>query len=241
MAAPRGGMLLPSPDGPRGPLGKRGAQVSETAATYSVEVADRIRDDIIKGQLAFGSRLTLAELAARYESGQMPVREALRQLQGEGLLDLIPNKGARVKAVDRDLVVNLFDIRVVIEAMLTRRAAERIVRTQIVALEEAALHFEQAAGSSLPEMLGANRRFHTIINEAAANSEASAILHRSQQLFTALWHRHGYGDRQVSASIVEHRNILTALRAGDADSAAAFAMAHASRAKLDMLASFRAS
>jgi DNA-binding GntR family transcriptional regulator len=68
--------------------------------TASVAICDRIREDIVSGALPFGSRLTLHRLATRYATGDMPVREALRQLQGEGLVVQTPNCGARVRAVD---------------------------------------------------------------------------------------------------------------------------------------------
>ncbi len=204
-------------------------------STLSVEIAARIRQDIIAGALPFGTRLTLSQLEARYETGQMPIREALRQLQGEGLVEQAPNRGARVRAVDLDFVRNLFDVRVAIEAMLTRRAAERIRRPQVEALEAAAGAFERAADGDLAVLLDANRAFHGIINEVAGNEEATAILRRNQQLLTGLWFRHGYGRERIATAVVDHRQIVAALKAGDAESAACFAMAHAAKAKLDLL------
>ena len=81
--------------------------------------------------MPFGSRLTLEQLASRYSAGHMPIREALRQLQGEGLVVLTPNRGARVRAVDIEFVRNIFDLRMAIAPMLARRAAERIQPEQI--------------------------------------------------------------------------------------------------------------
>jgi DNA-binding GntR family transcriptional regulator len=216
------------------------SQMTEAVPTYSVEIADRLRRDIILGVFPFGARLTLADLEARYDSGQMPIREALRQLQGEGHIELVPNRGARVRPVSIEFVRNLFDVRVAIEAMLTRRAAERIERWQIGELEGAAAEFEQAEPADLQSVLEANRRFHGIINDAAGNQEATDILRRNRQLVTALWHRHGYGERQIAAASAEHRQIVVALKTGDADSAACFAMAHAARAKMDLLAKMAA-
>jgi DNA-binding GntR family transcriptional regulator len=208
--------------------------------TRSAEIAMRIRRDIIGGTFAFGSRLTLGQLEARYECGQMPIREALRQLQGEGLVEMAPNRGARVRQVDVDFVRNLFDVRVAIETMLTRRAAERVRRADIDRLEQAAMGFERATGEPLAELLAANRHFHGLINDIAGNGEATEILRRNEQLMTALWLRHGYGVERIAASSADHRMILAALRAGDADSAACFAQAHAAKAKLDLLGRMQA-
>ena len=166
----------------------------------------------------------------------MPIREALRQLQGEGLVELSPNRGARVRDIDVDFVRNLFDVRVAIEAMLTRRAAERIRKADIVEMEDAAAAYERAAeAGGVGPVLAANRAFHGIINRVADNSEATEILKRNEQLVTALWLRHGYNlDRAVSAA-ADHRQIIAALKAGDSDAAACIAMAHAAKAKLDLV------
>jgi len=75
------------------------------------DIQQRIRDDILAGELAFGTRITTAELAQRYGVSQMPIREALRELRGEGLVTMEPNRGARVRAIDPDFVGNIFDIR----------------------------------------------------------------------------------------------------------------------------------
>ena len=113
--------------------------------TTSSTLGDRIREDIVAGQLAFGSRLTLDALAARYAVGHMPIREALRQLQGEGLLLLTPNRGARVRAVDVEFVRNIFDLRIAIEAMLARRAARAIDTRGIARLEAIEDEYEATA------------------------------------------------------------------------------------------------
>jgi DNA-binding GntR family transcriptional regulator len=203
--------------------------------TQSAGIAARLRRDIVSGRLEFGSRLTLAQLEALYGAGQMPVRDALRQLQGEGLVELNPNRVARVRQVDIEFVRNLFDIRVAIEAMLTRRAAERIRAGDVDRLQAAADAYEAADPADVQSVLDANRAFHNIINAVAGNAEAAEILHRNEQLVTALWHRHGHSPAQKSASAGEHRQIVAALRNNDADSAACFAMAHAARAKLELL------
>src|SRR3954466_10084393 len=110
--------------------------------TASSEICDRIRDDIVAGLLPFGSRLTLNRLAGRYPTGEMPVREALRQLQGEGLVGQTPNCGARVRGGAVDFVSNFFALRIAIESMLARRAAERITPGDVTALEAVQDNFE---------------------------------------------------------------------------------------------------
>src|SRR5436305_4347603 len=141
-----------------------------TQKTASTGICDRIRDDIVAGALPFGSRLTLEKLSARYATGHMPIREALRQLQGEGLIVQTPNCGARVRAVDVDFVRNIFDLRIAIESMLARRAAERIKPKHVAALQTVEADLEACiAARDFAGALTSNRAFHRIINEAAGN------------------------------------------------------------------------
>ena len=211
--------------------------VKESIPTASNAVGDRIRDDIVAGALPFGSRITLELLASRYAVGHMPVREALRELQGEGLVVLTPNRGARVRAVDMEFVRNIFDLRIAIEAMLARRAAERIDARQIAKLEEIEARFEaMAALRDFRTLLAINREFHAVINDAAGNPEAAGVLDRHRRLIAALWNLHGYGEDRPAGVISDHRHIISALAAHDADVAASLAMAHAAKAKQELIA-----
>ena len=205
--------------------------------TASLEICNRIRDDIVAGALPFGSRLTLEGLATRYATGHMPVREALRQLQGEGLVVQTPNRGARVRAVDVDFVRNIFDLRIAIESMLARRAAERIKPRKVAALEAVQVDFEASiAARDFAGALAANRVFHQIINEAAGNPEASALLDRHWRLIAALWNVYGYGEERAAGVVSDHHQMIRAFTARDADMAACLAMAHAAKAKHELIA-----
>lgn len=205
--------------------------------TASSTLVDRIRDDIVAGGLPFGSRLTLDLLAARYDVGHMPIREALRHLQGEGLVLLTPNRGARVRAVDVDFVRNIFDMRIAIESMLARRAAERIDAKQLARLDAIESEFEAKAETrDYRALLLLNRQFHSVINDAANNPEAESVLDRHRRLIAALWLLYGYGDDRAIGVISDHRHIIAALAARDGDVAAALAMAHAAKAKQGLIA-----
>jgi DNA-binding GntR family transcriptional regulator len=205
--------------------------------TASIEICDRIRNDILAGTLPFGSRLTLNRLAARYATGEMPVREALRQLQGEGLVVQQPNCGARVRAVDVDFVRNIFDLRIAIESMLARRAAERITPDDVAALASVQRNFEACiVVQDFAGALAANRMFHRTINEAAANPEASSLLDRHWNLIAALWNLYGYGEERAAGVISDHHQLIRAFETRDADVAACLAMAHAAKAKQELIA-----
>ena len=206
--------------------------MDETLTTASITIRDRMREDIVAGTLPLGSRLTLDLLAARYCVGHMPVREALRQLEGEGLVVLAPNRCARVRAVDVEFARNIFDLRIAIEAMLARHAAERIQSDHITRLRSIQAQYEaQARKREFDSLLALNRQFHDVIDEAANNPEAAKVLERHWRVIAALWNLYGYGEKRVAGVISDHRQIIEALAARDGEVAACLAMAHAAKAK----------
>ncbi len=99
-----------------------------------LDIGLRIRDDIVSGVLRFGERITMDALASRYGVSHMPAREALRELQGEGLVQIVPTRGARVRSIDSSYVENLFEIRTALEVMMVRRAAARCTPSDIAEL-----------------------------------------------------------------------------------------------------------
>lgn len=202
----------------------------------TLPVSERLRHDIIAGSFPFGGRLKIDDLASRYATSHMPIREALRQLHGEGLVDFEPNKGARVRAVDVDFVRDLFDLRIAVEAMLTRRAAQRITSAQIESLERIEADLEASAErADYTGMLVANRRFHGLINEAAGNVEAIRIIESHWNIIVGLWQRHGYGPERAAGVISDHRQLLYSLSHRDTEGAAILATAHAAKARNDIL------
>jgi DNA-binding GntR family transcriptional regulator len=199
------------------------------------DVQQLLRDDIVSGALSFGSRLRIDELATRYGVSHMPVREALRELHGEGLVVIEPNRGARVRPIHITFVEDLFDIRSAIETMLARRAAERRTEEHMRGLREAEADLEAlvAAGdyTAVPRV---NRAFHGLINDAAGNPGALAMVDRHWLLVAALWHRYGHDDR-FHGVVDDHRHLLQAIERRDAMSAAMIMGAHIEKAKHGLL------
>jgi DNA-binding GntR family transcriptional regulator len=148
----------------------------------------------------------------------------------------MPNRGARVRAVDVDFVRNIFDLRIAIEAMLARRAAERITPRQLAGLEAVEARLEVSiAERNFSGALAENRAFHRIINEAANNPEASGILDRHWRLIAALWNLYGYGEERGAGVISDHHQMIGAFAARDADMASCLAMAHAAKARQELI------
>lgn len=200
------------------------------------DVEQAIRDDIVSGALAFGTRLRIDELAVRYGVSHMPVREALRVLHGEGLVTIEPNKGARVLTVHPGFIEDLFDMRAALETMLARRAAERRTQEHLDKLRRAEDDLETLVDQrDFASVAEANRRFHTVINDAAGNPGALVIVDRHWLLLSALLRRYGHGEERFQRVIDDHQHIIYSIERRDAAGAAALMGAHIEKAKNNLL------
>ena len=181
-------------------------------------------------------RLRIEDLALRYGVSHMPVREALRVLHGEGLVVIEPNRGARVRPLDRGFIEDIFDVRCAIETMLARRAAERRTPAHVAQLRCAAERLEaHVEAGDFPKVPLANREFHTAINDAAGNPGALPIVDSHWLLLSALLKRYGYGDERFPRVIEEHQHLIYAIERQDAHSAALLMGAHIEKAKNNLL------
>lgn len=206
-----------------------------------LDIGLRIRDDIIGGALQFGDRITIDALATRYGVSHMPVREALRELQGEGLVVIEPNRGARVRTIDASFVENLFEIRTALEVMMVRRAAARCTPRDIAEIRaiEEALEQHVASGDHAG-VVAENHRFHRAINRCANNVDALPIIDKHWMLLAALWRNYGYGPARFTGVANDHGHLINALAAHDQEAAAMLMGAHATKAKLELLARIEA-
>ena len=203
-------------------------------------VRARIRQDILCGVFAPGVRIKIAELSNRYGVSQMPIREALQQLQGEGLITIVPNKGARVRSVDERFIRNIYDIRAAIEVLLARQSAEAMTDSQIFALHAAqARHEEAVQRGDIGKVLEANKNFHELIYRMADNPEGMEIIGRHWDLLEGLRRKYGYGPNRLAEMISEHRQLLRALDRHEVQLAEKIIREHCEHAKQDLLAQTR--
>ncbi|MBD0379799.1 GntR family transcriptional regulator [Paenibacillus sedimenti] len=207
--------------------------------TYA-RVRDRIREDILTGVFAPGVRLVVAELVQRYGVSQMPIREALQQLQGEGLVSLLPQKGASVRKLDEHFISNMYDVRMAIETMLVRRSIEYMTESQICVLEQIQNDYEIAVESDkMSEALHLNEKFHSIINVTAHNPEAVKIIDQHWGLIDSLRSKFGFSNKRVKEIISDHRQIIEALKQRDVQLAATVTEKHVKEAKDDLILRMR--
>lgn len=202
-------------------------------------VVDAIRAMIVAGAFGPGDRLGEADLAARLDVSRTPVREALRQLAADGLVEHVPNKGARVVALTADELEHVFELRAQVEGTAAHRAAATITAAELDALAELA---DQIALFALPgpardldRVYGCNARFHLVLAEA---SRSTAIAASVRQLFhttaTVRTYR-GFDVDAVRRSVAHHHEIVAALRARDGQWARATMHSHLYNARAAML------
>lgn len=196
--------------------------------TVKDALVENIRDEIIKGRLHPGQKLPQEELAAYFDVSTMPVREALRELEAEGLVTITPHRGAVVTSLSAEDLQDIYDIRTNLEEMATRLAVLRMDETTLADLTQCvqamADHFDDDITYTK-----LNHQFHLLLYTASGRRhlyELIELLRRRTQHYV---HAHLSVMGRRPESIEDHRAILEACQRGDADQAAAIMRQHLSR------------
>jgi DNA-binding GntR family transcriptional regulator len=207
--------------------------------TSYIKVRDQIREDILMGIFEPDVRVKISELSKKYGVSQMPVREALQQLQGEGLVNLIPQKGARVRKIDERFLNNMYDIRHAIETMLVTHSIDNLTDRDIKSIQNIQEEYEACViQDDLEAILKTNERFHRVINELAENAEAVDIINRQWLLIDSLRRKFGFSKERMQETIQDHRLIVKALTLRDRSLAEKASSKHVMNAKEDLIIRF---
>jgi DNA-binding GntR family transcriptional regulator len=207
-------------------------------SSLSHRVTNDLRRDIVAGAIAPGAWLKTDELAARYAVSANPVREALWRLQGEGFVVANPNQGARVRTVDDDFIRNVFEIREAIEPIFVRRFCQRATPGNLDGLRDAAAAFADVAvrqPSDFEALEAANRDFHAIILQGEFNIPAIETMERYAGIINATRAKLPITLSRLRQRAAQHREIVDAIAAGDANRAARAAIEHVRGAGEDLL------
>ncbi|WNR42975.1 GntR family transcriptional regulator [Paenibacillus roseipurpureus] len=209
--------------------------------TYS-RIRDQIRQDILNSVFKPGVRLRISELTNRYGVSQMPIREALQQLQGEGLVTLLPQKGASVRKIDENFLSNMYDIRYAIETMLVRTGVEHMTDRDLKEIDLLQEEYEAYVSNRNREAaLLVNEAFHRKINGLANNYEAIEIIDRHWGLIDVLRRQFGFSEGRIHSIIDDHRKIVNALKRRDRDLSVRLTGEHVMKAKIDLIERFKQS
>jgi DNA-binding GntR family transcriptional regulator len=181
-------------------------------------VLDALRGAIISGQYRPGQRLVIDELAAQFGISAIPIREALQQLQADGLVKIEPHVGATVAPIEANLVEEVFDLLEALELMSARRACKRMTADQFKELEAMVSQMDGML-ADLDAWSAMNVRLHTFICECADIPLAQSMLVKVLDHWNRLRkvHLKEVHAKRAHLSQQEHWQILRAMKAGDTD------------------------
>ncbi|HBI93820.1 MAG TPA: GntR family transcriptional regulator [Terrisporobacter glycolicus] len=190
-------------------------------------VFENLRTAILEGNLKAGKRLMEVQLAEQLGVSRTPIREAIRKLELEGLVVMLPRKGAYVANMSFKDLIDVLEIRASLEGLAASLASERLRDEDIVELERVAKEFEKSVRETdIDEVLKKDVEFHEKIFLMANNKK---LYH----LITSLWEQvHRFrvtyvSNYEASLSLVdEHNRILEAIKSGDSELAKKYATEH---------------
>jgi DNA-binding GntR family transcriptional regulator len=134
--------------------------------TVKDQLVDRLRADIVCGAVEPGEYLRLEDIAGRFDVSTMPVREALRELESEGLVTIFPHRGAIVTELTPEDLADLYDIRATLEAMAARLAVPRLTKPTLEELGEIVDQMDGELGH-ISALVTLNHRFHSTLYAAS--------------------------------------------------------------------------
>ena len=192
----------------------------EVTDKYSLRgrVFHKIRDDILSGRYRVGEELREVAIGEEIGVSRTPVREAFRQLELEGLIRIVPNKGAYVTGITAKDVRDIYMIRSLLEGLCARWATENISKEQMEEMEENIFLSEfHASKEHTEQMAELDNRFHEIMYEACNSKMLEHALKDYHQYVLRVRRKTLSTQTRSTASNAEHRDIMEAIRAGEAE------------------------
>jgi len=194
------------------------ATPSETDASYAYTY---IKDRLMRGGFPPGARVTEQQVAEDIGASRTPVREALRKLVAEGFLRFKPNVGTFVATWTKAEIVELFDVRVMIESAVAAAAAERISDEQVALLARLQDQIESRGADMSEENLARiwsiNRQFHQTIAEASQSARLVSMLGNAIEQPVVQKTFNLYSVDELHRSFLHHRELLEALKFRDVE------------------------
>ena len=210
--------------------------IDKRTASLEEQVTETLEAEILTGKIAAGASLTEQSLSVRLGVSRTPIRAALHTLAEEGLINLIPNKGAVVVGVTREDLIDIYRIRMRLEGLASALAAERISPEELATLREsvelAEFYISKNDAEHLKEL---DTQFHAIIYRASGNRMLNKTLSELHRNITSYRKMSLAVPGRLERSVGEHREILKAIEAGDAERADRLTSAHVEAALENML------
>lgn len=199
-------------------------------------VFNTLRQGILTGVLAPGERLMEIHLAERLGVSRTPIREAIRMLELEGLVTMIPRKGAEVSRISKQDIRDVLEVRLVLDSLATKLACKRITQEQIRELKAAADDFEQATTTGDVTVIAkADVRFHDVILAASHNKRLVQMVNNLAERIYRYRLEYIKDSNNHRRLIEEHAKIMDCVIKGDEGSASIAAEIHIVNQEKNML------
>ena len=201
----------------------------EVTDKYSLRgrVFHKIREDILSGRYKVKEELREVAIGEEMGVSRTPVREAFRQLELEGLIQIVPNKGAYVTGITAKDVKDIYMMRSLLEGLCARWATENITKEQMEEMEENIFLSEfHASKGHTEQMAELDNRFHEILYEACSSKMLEHALKDYHQYVLRVRKKTLSTETRSNASNAEHKKIMEAIKAGDGDLAEQLANKH---------------
>ncbi|KCZ92137.1 GntR family transcriptional regulator [Hyphomonas johnsonii] len=196
----------------------------------AVDIAyETIRDGIREGKYPPGSHLTAQALAEESGLSRTPVREAMRRLHAEALIQFIPNRGAFVATWSKREIEQIYDLRILLESFAAREAASQISDLQLQELRRIADEMQAITLTEKPDpeqVTALNDEFHKLVLDASGNERLRTLLGSIVEVPLVLNTFRSYSVEQIRRSAAQHIELTNALEAKDRDWSGAIMTAH---------------
>jgi DNA-binding GntR family transcriptional regulator len=214
--------------------------ISIPRASLHEQVANRLRQMLVEGRIAPGAKLNERELAQTLHVSRTPLREAIKMLAAEGLVELLPNRGAIAVSLDEEDVLHTFELMAALEALSGELAAQRITDRELAEIK--AMHFEMLASytrGDLSTYYQINAKIHSAINAAAKNPVLTATYAQVNARLQALRFRSNQDGAKWKRAVKEHERMVDALTARDGAAMRDVLIAHLQNKRDAVLAQIR--
>lgn len=195
------------------------AAQKDSAENSSTSIYEAIRHDILSGALKANERLKISALARRHNTSTNPVREALQQLRGEGLVLFSPNQGARVRPIDMEFVRDVSEVGYQLEPYLLKLFVETATAEDVAELERIQTEIETLNFDDKPRHTDLNHLFHETMYDRHYNRVAFSVWKQHREIMSSISARIPIALGRQEAIIAEHRALIEAIRAQDVDKA----------------------
>jgi DNA-binding GntR family transcriptional regulator len=188
----------------------------ERHQTLREKILETIRDAILKGSLKPGERVSEPDLAERFGISRTPIREAFRQLESEGYLEVVPRKGAVVASLSARDIEEFYAIKIILEGFAARMAADKLTAKEIERLESINERLHKIAKEGdVKTFFRVHNEFHEVFIKAAGNDKLSEMINQLVMKFKRLRLVSLSQPGRMIVSIEDHHDMIQAFKDHD--------------------------